>query len=105
MSKKVIRDVVDKVAKELGVEVEEVILFGSRARGNSRWDSDWDVLVVLSKGIGREIALEAYKRIHRALLMKGIKVDLLFISKGELEKVKNDTGFVYYYALREGVKI
>jgi len=49
--------------------------------------------------------LEAYKRMHRELLLKGIKVDILFISRDELEKVKDDTGFLYYYALREGVKI
>ena len=42
---------------------------------------------------------------HRELLLKGIKVDILFISRDELEKVKDDTGFLYYYALREGVKI
>ncbi|GAB6102286.1 hypothetical protein JCM16138_15090 [Thermococcus atlanticus] len=53
----------------------------------------------------RKTELGAYKRIHRELLLREIKVDVLFISKDELEKVKDDTGFVYYYALREGAKI
>ncbi|CAD5244202.1 nucleotidyltransferase domain-containing protein [Thermococcus camini] len=105
MSRETIRDVILRVSRELGLEVNDIILFGSRARGDFRADSDWDVLVVLPRALERKKELEAYKRIHRELLLKGIKVDLLFISKDELEKVKDDTGFLYYYALREGVKI
>lgn len=105
MSRETIRDVILRVSRELDLEVDDIILFGSRARGDFKADSDWDVLVVLSRSIGRKTELEAYKRIHRELLLKGIKVDVLFISKDELEKVKDDTGFLYYYALREGVKI
>ncbi|QDA31493.1 nucleotidyltransferase domain-containing protein [Thermococcus indicus] len=105
MSREIIRDVILKVSRQLGLEVNDIILFGSRARGDFRTDSDWDVLVVLSRPLKRKIELEAYKMIHRELLLKGIKVDVLFISSDELEKVKDDTGFVYYYALREGVKI
>jgi len=105
MSREIIRDVILRVSRELGLEVDDIILFGSRARGDFRADSDWDVLVVLSRPLERKVELEAYKKIHRELLLKGIKVDVLFISRDELEKVKDDTGFVYYYALREGVKI
>ncbi|WP_457742267.1 nucleotidyltransferase domain-containing protein [Thermococcus sp.] len=105
MSEKIIRDVILRECNRLGLKVDEVILFGSRARGDFRTDSDWDVLVVLSEPSGRKKELEAYKIIHRELLLKGIRTDLLFISKEELERVKDDTGFVYYYALREGVKI
>ena len=105
MSSELIRDVILRVSRELGLEVDGIILFGSRARGDFRADSDWDVLVVLSEQVGRKMELEAYKRMHRELLLKGIKADILFISRDELEKVKDDTGFLYYYALREGVKI
>gem|GEM_PF-3223177 len=100
MSRETIRDVILRVSRELALGVDGIILFGSRVRGDFRADSDWDVLVVLSEPIERKIELEAYKRIHRELLLKGIKVDILFISEDELEKVKDDTGFVYYYALR-----
>ncbi|NJE00781.1 nucleotidyltransferase domain-containing protein [Thermococcus sp. JdF3] len=105
MSTDLIKKVILDVARELGLEIEEVILFGSRAKGTFRRDSDWDVLVILSKPVERKMELEAYKRIHRELLFKGIKIDPIFISRDELERVRDDTGFVYYYALREGVKI
>ena len=35
-----------KVAGKYGVKVEKIILFGSRARGDYRENSDWDVLIV-----------------------------------------------------------
>ncbi|CAI1493571.1 Nucleotidyltransferase [Thermococcus nautili] len=105
MSSELIHNVILRISRELGLEVDEIILFGSRARGDFRGNSDWDVLVVLSEPVERKMELEAYKRMHRELLLKGIKADILFISRDELEKVKDDTGFIYYYALREGVKI
>ncbi|WP_297506095.1 nucleotidyltransferase domain-containing protein [Thermococcus sp.] len=105
MSLKVIKATIEKVSKKLGLKVDEIILFGSRARGDFRKDSDWDVLVVLSEPVSRKTELEAYKLIHRELLFKGVKADILFISKGELEKVKEDRGFVYYYALRDGLRV
>ena len=37
------------VRKELGDEVKELVLFGSRARGDSREGSDYDVLLVVPK--------------------------------------------------------
>lgn len=34
---------------------ESIWLFGSRARGDNRIDSDWDILVALPKGADREL--------------------------------------------------
>jgi uncharacterized protein len=41
-----------------GAELERVVLFGSRARGDARSDSDYDVAVFLNhyRGFGREAA-------------------------------------------------
>lgn len=36
-----------------GDRVERVVLFGSRARGDARPDSDWDVAVFLKEGADR----------------------------------------------------
>ena len=105
MSPKVIKATIGKVSKKLGLNVDEIILFGSRARGDFRKEGDWDVLVVLSEPVSRKTELEAYKLIHRELLFKGVKADILFISKDELKRVKEDRGFVYHYALKEGVRV
>ncbi len=61
--------------------------------------------MVLSEPVSRKTGLEAYKLIHGELLFKGVRADILFISKGELEKVKEDRGFVYHYALKEGLRV
>ncbi|WP_054840599.1 nucleotidyltransferase domain-containing protein [Thermococcus sp. JCM 11816] len=102
----IIRKAIVETAEELGVEVKEIILFGSRARGGDfRKDSDWDVLVVTKERIPRHVELELYKLVHRKLLFNGIKADILIISKDELEKVKDNKAYVYYYALKEGIKV
>jgi len=35
--------------KKYGIEIDKIILFGSRARGDYREDSDWDILIVTKK--------------------------------------------------------
>ncbi len=44
----------ERIRKVFGDRVEEVIIFGSRVRGDSREDSDLDVLLVLRDGIKPE---------------------------------------------------
>ncbi len=46
-----IRRVVVEEAGKLGVRVEEIVLFGSRARGGAREESDYNVFVVLESPI------------------------------------------------------
>ena len=47
IAKKIIMEEVEKA----GYEVERIILFGSRARGDYKEGSDWDFLVVIDKNI------------------------------------------------------
>lgn len=45
----VAREFAERVRARLSGRVREVILFGSRARGESRADSDYDVVVVVDR--------------------------------------------------------
>ena len=45
----VAREHADQVRAKLGSSVEEIRLFGSRARGDARKDSDYNILVVLDR--------------------------------------------------------
>lgn len=38
------------IENELGRDLDAAYLYGSRARGDARQDSDWDVLVMLHEG-------------------------------------------------------
>ena len=42
-----IKQVIFEESERLGVRVEKIMLFGSRARREAREDSDWDILVVV----------------------------------------------------------
>ena len=56
----VAREFSEGLAKRLGREVVQVALFGSRARGEERWRSDYDLMVVL-----RSTSAEARDAVHR----------------------------------------
>ena len=92
-------------AENPGLKVNEIILFGSRARDDFRKDSDrmfWWFFRSLCQG---KPGLKRTNLSNGELLFKGVRADILFISKGELEKVKEDRGFVYHYALKEGLRV
>ena len=77
---KAIGRVVREEAERLGVEVERVILFGSRARGEQREDSDYDILVVVKGRVGWRKKTRFYGRVHRRLVgLLGGSVDLLVV--------------------------
>ncbi len=45
----IILKAITDTAKSVVPQGSEIILFGSRARGDAREDSDWDVLILLDK--------------------------------------------------------
>jgi len=100
--RELIRDVIEREFAKRDLTVEEIILFGSRARGNFTEDSDWDILVVVSEDIDRETYRELWYSVYRSL---NVPIDLIIVPKGKLEELKDSPGFIYYYALREGVRI
>ncbi len=59
--KEVLEQAVEALRKALGDRLVAVVLFGSRARGDARPDSDWDLLV-----IGEELP-EGYWDRHRLI--------------------------------------
>jgi predicted nucleotidyltransferase len=83
---------------------KKIILFGSRARGDARADSDYDFLIV-KDGIGNE--REVTRLAYRALLRHGstIPVDLIAVDTAVFERRKEDPGMIYYYASVEGIVV
>ncbi len=45
----VVKEYVTELRKRLGSSMRQVLLFGSRARGSAREDSDYDMLVVVDQ--------------------------------------------------------
>ena len=85
------------------VDPEQVILFGSRARGDATSGSDVDLIIVESTpfGEGRSRGVEE-TRLWRALASFHISKDILVFSRDEVDYWRDSLNHVLARALREG---
>ena len=85
------------------VDPEQVILFGSHARGDAGTDSDVDLIVVEAEpfGPGRDRRAEAV-RLWRALAGFRVPKDILVYSHDEVDYWRDSLNNVLARALREG---
>ena len=85
------------------VEPVQIILFGSRAKGTSRPDSDVDFLVVEAAPFGpersrrREVA-----RVWRALAKFGVPTDVLLYSVEEVAEWRDSPNHMIHRAIEDG---
>lgn len=90
----------DVVAQILAVaDPLRVILFGSRADGTARPDSDIDLLVVMPDGTARR---RSAARIASRLPVYDVDVDLLVATPDVLARHADEPGLVYRTILRTG---
>ncbi|HLB70737.1 MAG: nucleotidyltransferase domain-containing protein [Candidatus Methanoperedens sp.] len=56
------------ILKEMNLKYSKILLFGSRARGDFRDESDWDFMIILKKPLDaktkKELWFDIYKRMH-----------------------------------------
>jgi HEPN domain-containing protein/predicted nucleotidyltransferase len=82
------------------VSPELILLFGSRAMGGAREDSDYDLMVVLRDGSDLERnRRDAYDALHAI----GAPVDVLVRSVSDYKRRQADPGFIDWLVSREGV--
>jgi predicted nucleotidyltransferase len=94
---RLIQQMVRRLVKQFSPE--QVILFGSHARGNAGPDSDVDLLVVTPvTGSKREMEIEMRVALHNIAVPK----DIIIVTPEEIERKRNIVGTVVYPALREG---
>lgn len=97
--------IIDQMVKALVEEAdpEQVILFGSRAREDSRAHSDVDLIVVEAEpfGAGRSRHTEMV-RLRQALRPFGVPVDVLVYSQEDVDYWRDSLNYVLARALREG---
>ncbi len=80
------------------IPVERIYLFGSRARGDARPDSDYDLLVAVPEGYA---TFRNLRQIYRAV-SGGLDLDILLITEKDLERFRHNQSTIYPQALREG---
>lgn len=92
---------VERIVAE--VDPERVILFGSRARGDARDDSDVDFIVIEAEPFGEGRTRNAEMvRIDKSLAAFRVGVDVLVYSEDEVEYWRDSINHVLARALREG---
>ena len=92
-----VREIVERIVLE--ADPLRVILFGSRAKGTARPDSDIDLLVVMPDGTPRRRAMV---EIGVRLPILDVDVDLLVATPSVLEKYQDTPALVYRQILRTG---
>jgi predicted nucleotidyltransferase len=94
-------DMVQLIVSE--IEPQQIVLFGSMARGDAGPDSDVDLLIVEAQpfdkqhGRRRELA-----RLWRLLSRFPVSKDIVLYSRAEVDRWRNSTNHLIARALREG---
>ncbi len=78
---------------------EQIVLFGSQARGDADAGSDLDFLVIEPEVENRA---QEMVRLRRALRPLRVPVDVLVYSRDEVNRWGQQPGTALYWALREG---
>ena len=85
------------------VNPEQVILFGSRARGGEHEDSDVDLIVIEAEPFGpKRSRHNELVRLYNALAGFFVPADILVYSREDVEYWRDSLNHVLARALREG---
>ena len=91
--------------QSLKKRLKAVYLFGSRARGDERPDSDYDLLVVTSKDFSLSDKGKLYDRVVDLLLETGSLISLKIFKEKEFQRLSDlKTPFVQR-VLQEGIRV
>ena len=94
------QDIVDTV------HPEEVILFGSHAKGTERGGSDVDLLVVMPEAEEtRRKRRRITGRLYRRLASFPVPKDILVYTRGEVERWRTVPGHIVATGLNEGKRL
>jgi len=93
------------VAKKYGVEIDRVILFGSRARGDFREDSDWDILVITKNKLEWRKEKEFLGELYYVFGKMRINAEVIMESSEDFGRKSKDIGYIDYWARIEGISI
>ena len=81
------------------VDPEKIILFGSRSKGTSHEESDYDLLVLKSNITNRR---KLARIIYRKLIGVDASVDIIVESPERLERLKENPYLIYQEMLKTG---
>ena len=84
----------------------QVLLFGSRARGNEHAESDYDLLIITADTFAPREKMAWENKIRKALVYSlDLPFDVIMQSKSEVKEKRELTGHIVYYAMKEAVAL
>lgn len=92
-------EAVQKIADAL--QPQQIILFGSRARGDFGIDSDYDLLIVVDDAI-TENPLRLAGRAHNAVGDRNFSLDVVVYRRSDFELSLRDQSDVVCHAVADG---
>ena len=95
---RLVEDVVHKIADV--VQPDQIILFGSRARGDAHPDSDIDLLILYNGPLSKQ---DVKLHIRREFPYPDFSMDLFVLSKEEYKRQQKIVSTIGYAAKREGI--
>jgi predicted nucleotidyltransferase len=94
-----------KVLDDMDISVKQIVLFGSRARGNFLRDSDFDFLIITGASFDFKEKMQIAAAIRKKLAELYVNADIIINSEEEIKLKRNRIGCVTRYALKEGIKL
>jgi len=100
-----IKDIINRHIKREGLSVKKIILFGSRAKGNWKEDSDWDLLILVDKEISFQKMKKISGDIQVSLAREKIPNDIIIRSDRDFAHSRKIISNISFYANKEGTEI
>ena len=83
-----------------------ILLFGSRARGDSAKNSDYDLLIITKETFAPRTKIDWESKIRKALVnILNLPFDIIIQSKKEVSEKKDLSGHIVYYAMKDAIEI
>jgi len=102
-----IKEVIKKVLAQNSFTLHSIILFGSRARGDSDKESDYDILIIVKEDINikekRELRTKISVALHDAI--RFVPFDVIVKSLKNYEQDKEVVNTISRIATLEGVEL
>lgn len=100
-----VKGVIIEEIEKAGYKVVDIILFGSRAKGEDRPESDWDFYVLIDRDIEFSVKRKLVASITTRLIKNKIPADILIQPAKVIKERQDDPGYLAYYVLREGLHL
>ena len=101
-NQKILSDLKEHLNQNYDGSINEIVLFGSHARGESTRDSDYDILIVLDNDYSAKDENVILDLCYDINLKHNILIDAHLLSKSEMKSIRGKQP-IFVNALKSGI--